>query len=404
MHRTIVAAFLAVTATATASAADTPSERIDYLTFAQGAVPVSISGEGEKGGPSYEHAVRIIDGSPVKFTVINKGKADTATEFVYELPAATTFDRFAVPGVLETPSPTATFTRTVEVFGSTKSATDGFELLASATLVVHKKKGEVTDLTITKKAPARWVKLKLIGGIDLPRGEGSLEFSEIIGNGTQEPAKMVDGFSGAWKHGSNVMRLAQEGAVVSGCYDESGDLTGTVSGNILRATGIDRSDNVKSAFILAITGDGQLRGVSSANGSPFRLYTAPVAAKGVKAGCKPPPVKLGCGSIIHGINFDFDSSVIRPDAEPVLKALFDGLKSDKSATINIEGHTSSEGTPEYNQSLSERRAKSVVADLTKRGIAAGRLSPVGVGEVRPIASNDDESGRSLNRRVEVVCK
>jgi outer membrane protein OmpA-like peptidoglycan-associated protein len=46
----------------------------------------------------------------------------------------------------------------------------------------------------------------------------------------------------------------------------------------------------------------------------------------------------------------------------------------------------------------------VVADLARRGIAVGRLVAVGVGEVRPIASNIDENGRSLNRRVEVVCK
>jgi len=50
----------------------------------------------------------------------------------------------------------------------------------------------------------------------------------------------------------------------------------------------------------------------------------------MKSGCATPVVKLGCGSIIHGINFDFDSAVIRKDAELVLSALYDGLKSDKS--------------------------------------------------------------------------
>jgi OOP family OmpA-OmpF porin len=401
--RVIAAAF--VVGTSGAWAADEPViERVDYLTFAQGAVPLSIGGDGAKLGVNFEHAVKIIDGSPLGFVVVNKGKAETSSEFVYELPAATIFDRFVVPNVLETPSPSATFTRVVEVYGSSKSASDGYELLASATLATHKKKGEVTDLTITKKAPARWVKLKLIGGIDLPRGEGSLEFSEIIGNGTQEPAAFSDKFKGIWKQGSNVMDLAQEGAVVSGCYDRTGDLTGTVSGSVLRATGLDRSDKTKSAFILSVTPQGQLRGVRSSNGGPFRLYTTPVAAKGTKSSCATPVVKLGCGSIIHGINFDYDSAVIRKDAEPVLLALYDGLKGDKSASINIEGHTSSEGTTEYNQTLSEKRAKSVVADLTKRGIASGRLGALGVGEVRPIASNNDENGRAMNRRVEVVCK
>jgi OmpA-OmpF porin, OOP family len=403
--RTLLTAFIIAATTAIASAAEAPPpERIDYLAFAQGAVPLSIGGDGAKVGANFEHAVKIIDGNPLGFTVVSSGKPETATEFVYELPAATTFDRFAVPNVLETPSPSATFTRTVEVYGSSTSAESGYELLASATLATHKKKGEVTELAIVKNAPVRWLKLKLVGGIDMPRGVASLEFSELIGNGSQEPAKFVDRFKGAWKAGANVMRLAQAGAVVSGCYDENGDLTGTVSGNILRATGIDRSDNVKSAFVLSVASDGQLRGVRSTNGGPFRLYTVPVADKSLTAGCTAPPVKLGCGSIIHGINFDFDSAVIRADGEPVLKALFDGLKADKSTAINIEGHTSSEGATDYNQSLSERRARAVVADLARRGIAAGRLAAVGVGEVRPIANNTDENGRSLNRRVEVVCK
>lgn len=401
--RTIVVS-LAFAGAAARAADEGAAERIDYLTFAQGAVPIAIGGDGAKLGANYEHAVKIIDGSPQGFTIINKGGAETVTEFVYELPAATTFDRFAVPRVLETPSPTATFMRTVEVYGSAKGANAGYELLASATLVTHKTKNEASELTVAKKTPVRWVKVKLQGGIDLPRGQGSLEFSELIGNGTQEPAEFSDKFKGVWKAGADVMSLFQEGAVVSGCYDRTGDLTGTVSGNVLRATGIDRSDKTKSAFILSVAPDGQLRGVRSSNGGPFRLYTTPVAAKGTKSSCATPVVKLGCGSIIHGINFDFDSAVIRKDAEPVLLALYDGLKGDKSASINIEGHTSSEGTTEYNQTLSEKRAKAVVADLTKRGIAASRLGALGVGEVRPLASNDDENGRSLNRRVEVVCK
>ena len=88
----------------------------------------------------------------------------------------------------------------------------------------------------------------------------------------------------------------------------------------------------------------------------------------------------------------------------MLATLFKGLSGDRSASIVIEGHTSSEGTNEYNQSLSERRAQAIVADLVKRGIDQKRLQAVGLGETRPIAPNTDESGRSLNRRVEVKCQ
>jgi OOP family OmpA-OmpF porin len=119
---------------------------------------------------------------------------------------------------------------------------------------------------------------------------------------------------------------------------------------------------------------------------------------------QPPPPVLGCGSVIHGITFAFDSAEIRPDSNTILDELYRGLRADASATILIEGHTSSEGTDDYNQRLSERRAQAVVADLVRRGLAPGRLSAAGIGERRPIATNNDESGRSLNRRVAVICR
>jgi len=308
-----------------------------------------------------------------------------------------------VPEVLETPSPSQTFTRVVEVYGSVAGPGAGYELLASATLATHAGKGEVTELTPARSMAVKWVKLRLVGGIDLPNGQGFLEFSEIIGNGTQEPAPLSGGFTGVWKKGANVIQLSQEGAVVSGCYYPNGDLNGTVTGTILRATGIDRSDGTESLFILSVTPEGGLRGVLSANGAPFRLLATPVAPAGTDPGCGAVEVKLGCGSVIHGINFDYDSAIIRPDAEPVLAALHDGLRGDGSASIVIEGHTSSEGSDAYNQVLSERRAQSVVDDLARRGIDASRLRAAGAGESRPIASNADENGRAMNRRVAVVC-
>ena len=249
-------------------------ERIDYLTFAQGAMPVSIGGAGAKLGANFEAAVRITDGDPTAFTVANRATADTDTEFVYQLPALTTFDRFAVPNVVETPSPTVTFTRVVEVHGSATSATDGFQLLASATLQTHRARGHVTELPVAARRPVRWVKVRLVGGINVLQPASSLEFSEIIGNGTQEAPPLATHFSGVWRTQANRVQLAQSGPVVSGCYDSDGDLKGTVTGNILRATGVDRRDKTPSAFILSVAADGGLRGVRSTNGGPFRLYTA----------------------------------------------------------------------------------------------------------------------------------
>ncbi len=383
---------------------DAPA-RVDYLTFAQGAVPVGIGGGGAKLGANFEAAVRITDGDPTAFTVVSRATATTETEFVYELPAPTTFDRFAVPNIVETPSPSTTFTRVVEVHGSASSATDGFQLLASATLQTHRTRGLVTELPVTAKPPVRWVKVRLVGGISLLQPASFLEFSEIIGNGTQDAPPLASHFAGVWRAQANRIRLAQQGPVVSGCYDSDGDLQGTVTGNVLRATGVDRRDRTPSAFLLSVAADGALQGVRSTNGGPFRIYTLPAAPPGTRVACdEPVPPVLGCGSIIHSITFAFDSADLLPAASPVLDALFQGLRTDPSTRIAIEGHTSSEGTEAYNERLSQRRAQAVVADLVRRGLPVQRLTAVGIGERRPIATNNDESGRSLNRRVEVRCQ
>ena len=387
------------------SAADSEIPTLDYLTFAQGAVPISIGGAGADQGANYTHAVEFIDGNPVARVFTDAVDPTTDTEFIYELPALTTFARFAVPNIAETPSPSQTFSKTVEVFGSTSGPDGAWTLLASATLATHDGRDQVTELSMVSSTPVRWVKLRLVGGIEVLREKMFFEFSEIIGNGTQEVPALADYFTGIWKGRGAPIELKQDGALVTGCYDRNAELEGTVSGNILRATGISPDDSVPSAFILAVVGDSLLRGVRSSNNGPFRLYTGPPAPEGIITGCTeiPEPV-LGCGSIIHGINFDFDSAAIRPGSEPVLAELFEGLPADARVAIVIEGHTSSEGSDAYNHGLSERRAQAVVDDLVRRGLDAGRLTAVGKGEAEPIAGNNDESGRSLNRRVEVECE
>lgn len=383
-----------------------PPERTNYLAFAQGALPVGVGGTGAQLGASFEKAIRATDGDLSGFVLTLKtAAAGTDTEFVYQLPAPTTFDRFTVPNVLETPSPSTTFTKEVEVYGSATGADpESYTLLASGTLTTHRGRGQVAELAVRSKTPVRWIKLRLKGGIQVLRPEMFFEFSEIIGQGTQEAVPAVDRFRGAWRGRGVQVELRQDGPVVSGCYDEDGELKGTVSGNILRATGVDRSDHVQSAFILGVSGDGTLLGLRSTNRAPFTLYTGDRVPIGTASRCPtPPPVVLGCGSVIHGISFDYDSATIRPGSDPVLAKLFDGLRADPSGSITIEGHTSSEGTDAYNLRLSERRAQAVVEDLAQRGIARGRLHATGIGEKRPIANNNDDSGRSLNRRVEVQC-
>lgn len=106
---------------------------------------------------------------------------------------------------------------------------------------------------------------------------------------------------------------------------------------------------------------------------------------------------------LYGINFDFDSDRLKPESEPMLEEIAKALKADMGLNIYVVGHTDNEGTLEYNEDLSKRRAVSVVNKLTSKfGIVADRMSPVGVGPVSPVATNKTEEGRALNRRVELV--
>jgi len=77
------------------------------------------------------------------------------------------------------------------------------------------------------------------------------------------------------------------------------------------------------------------------------------------------------------------------------------LSQYNDTNLVIEGHTDAVGNEAMNQILSEKRAESVATLLKVYGVNGNRLSPVGYGETRPIATNETEAGRKLNRRVEV---
>ena len=378
---------------------------IDLLGLDQGVVPAGMEGSAKALGISLEQALQVIDGDDRTFVLTRKpGGADTTLAFIYALPASTTFQSFAVPNVLETPSPSQTFVKMVEIGGSAAGPRGPFRELAKATLTTHATSGETTTIPATVKEPVRWLRVTLTGGLNIERDKTFFEFSEIAGYGEQEPVPLSHAFSGEWKERGIKLELKQEGVRVSGCYDGIGDLNGTVNGNVLRATGKSRSGAIPSTFVLSVGGDGEIIGVRSTNGAPFRLYTAP-SAKAAGGECSKRVVTpIGCGSVIHGINFDFDSATIRPESEPLITALYAGLKSSQAASITVIGHTSSEGSETYRDDLSKRRAAAVTAALAARGIDAARIAAEGRGEKQPLADNTSELGRSLNRRVEIACR
>ncbi len=106
---------------------------------------------------------------------------------------------------------------------------------------------------------------------------------------------------------------------------------------------------------------------------------------------------------LYGIYFDTDKAVIKPESRPTLEEIAKLLGTDPALKIILVGHTDNQGAYDYNMDLSKRRAQAVLERLTGEfGVAAGRLRAAGVGYLAPVASNAAESGRALNRRVELV--
>lgn len=108
--------------------------------------------------------VRPVRGVGVYVLTPKPGGAQSAISFVYKLPALTTFNAFAVPNVLETPSPSQTFVRKVEIAGSDRGQEGPFQVLGSATLETHTAKGQTTSLPVTVEKPVRWVRVTLRAG------------------------------------------------------------------------------------------------------------------------------------------------------------------------------------------------------------------------------------------------
>ena len=79
----------------------------------------------------------------------------------------------------------------------------------------------------------------------------------------------------------------------------------------------------------------------------------------------------------------------------------EALESRPDIEVEVGGHTDGKGSDSYNAGLSDRRAKSVKTYLTGKGIAPGRMTSVGYGELQPIATNETDEGREINRRVEL---
>jgi outer membrane protein OmpA-like peptidoglycan-associated protein/tetratricopeptide (TPR) repeat protein len=111
-------------------------------------------------------------------------------------------------------------------------------------------------------------------------------------------------------------------------------------------------------------------------------------------------IQVGSKVVLRNIFFDYNKSSLQPVSETELDKLYELLNENKLLKVEISGHTDNVGSAEANKKLSTARAKSVVDYLILKGVSPTRLKYMGYGKERPVADNESEMGRQLNRRTE----
>lgn len=183
---------------------------------------------------------------------------------------------------------------------------------------------------------------------------------------------------------------------------ESGILLGAGAGAVIGAIAY-KKNRTKGALVGAI-GGGLTGGVIGTYMDNQRQDLEKNLAKEIQAGqarVEKLPGNVVRVTMTSQSAFDTDSAQIKPTFHSTMDKLADVVSRYNKTTLTVVGHTDSTGSNAYNQKLSERRAHSVAEYLEMRRVDGMRLAIAGKGEEQPVASNDSEAGRQLNRRVEI---
>ena len=293
---------------------------------------------------------------------------------------------------------------------SDEGPTEGFTEIASVSLV-DRQDNQSFPVTVDKSG--KWVRLTV------KNNHGDSEYTELMdfrAYGKQLTKTPLPDVSGTYATNYNDFHLRQEGTSVTGCYEyDEGVLNGGIEDRIMKFTWIEPGQ--KGPAVMVFTTDGEkFYGIwwyEGRDDSPGGTWDGIKKSDDV-GGCphwgggvqeQMTGELLECGRVrLYGINFDYDSDVIRAESKPTLDKIVAMLKSESTMQLIIEGHTDSDGTTEHNEVLSQERANSVKAYLVSAGISSSRLFTEGYGESTPVAPNTTATGKAQNRRVELVVK
>ncbi|MDR3159373.1 MAG: OmpA family protein [Zoogloeaceae bacterium] len=386
-------------------------------------------------------------------------------DLIYELAAPATIEYFRVRGKQGINTP-----RKVEFAVSQSPQTGFQPVAAYEIPEKYARNGglhaENFDFSIpaNRKISARYIRLTLRGG----GKSGAYEFRYFNAYGRfDQPARLRENFGGVYsthqiagysdspkghqivpagadaamsqarRDGASYIILNQREGQVQGCYviagrngrnhmvrSVEGDLNGGAEGNLFRFTRAYAKDGSQKQGVITLSPTGReahlamLRAIQPGDKADgfFRLRLTRVdlpISCAVSVEKEKTPVDAMKEAIdktgkaqLYGVNFDFDSDVLRPESGAVLDDVVKLAQANPGWKFEIAGHTDGRGTDAYNQSLSERRAASVARYLTQAGVTASRLTARGYGKTRPLIpeTNDSEAARAQNRRVELVRK
>ena len=195
---------------------------------------------------------------------------------------------------------------------------------------------------------------------------------------------------------------ADGGSSINRPYTEAGIVLGAASGALLGAAAYG-THNSRAVLIGAI-GGGLAGGAVGAYMDSQRKDLEKNLAKEIQlhqARVDELPNKVLRVTMTGDTSFNTNSTEIKPGFHSTLDKIADVVVRYNKTTLTVAGHTDDVGSDQYNQGLSERRARSVAQYLESKRVNEARLSVVGKGESMPIASNATDGGRAENRRVEI---
>lgn len=384
-------------------------QQINALALENGTVLKSYSSEyGDRSSDNWI-ALALIDGNPDTGWSSAQNRS-APNEFVFELSSVFSLSALMLdnskseearyPGISA---------RAATVSISTEAAAGPYREIFDGEVLV----GRETEVALQTPVEARWVKLVITANGGYDRYTELMEFSAF---GTPLSARREDRtYTGVYDTNWGAFYIEYDRGELSGCYDWSdGYFSGKAVGGLMNIEWLEDGGTDQGSAALAITEDGsQFSGLWYRNAALEGTWIGSLAAD--QSGLPQCAATLRqdeksqisysldtYGSAkLYGIYFSFDSDVIEPESARTLADIQDWLGRNPGKSVVFEGHTDSKGSDDYNLTLSGKRAAAVSNWLVSNGLDAGRLQSKGFGETQPVASNLTESGRSLNRRVEM---